>query len=193
MLFRSDNGKCYVVSSSEFNSRVSANAIVYDDNVNTIMFAHERTQVEDVNPLAVNAETLNRGVTGISSLNIFNIQSDLIDSDGNLIDNSRSNKIYTEKSYLFNNAEGRNVITLSNLLLGSDGEIVKPTSSNASELERTFGTPAIISYGRYSGYSEDSATASVIDEQRQMMLGHPSTVVSYAYAGTSSKDRKSVV
>ena len=79
-----DNGKCYVVSSSEFNSRVSANAIVYDDNVNTIMFAHERTQVEDVNPLAVNAETLNRGVTGISSLNIFNIQSDLIDSDGNL-------------------------------------------------------------------------------------------------------------
>ena len=179
-----DNGKCYVVSSSEFNSRVSANAIVYDDNVNTIMFAHERTQVEDVNPLAVNAETLNRGVTGISSLNIFNIQSDLIDSDGNLIDNSRSNKIYTEKSYLFNNAEGRNVITLSNLLLGSDGEIVKPTSSNASELERTFGTPAIISYGRYSGYSEDSATASVIDEQRQMMLGHPSTVVSYAYAGT---------
>ncbi|MDR2427236.1 MAG: hypothetical protein LBD46_08700 [Endomicrobium sp.] len=174
------NGNVYVTSSSKFNSIVVANALVYEQNVRTVLFAHERTQIEDRTPkgLPDNIKT--------DDLTIFSLQGELLDKDGNLLETKTENgdqgRLFTEKAYLLNNAEGRNLITLSNFLVDKNGEIVKvENDKGTNSIETLFGNPAIISFGEY-------AADAISEEQRQLMLGHPRTIVSYGYDGSLDFD-----
>ncbi|MFA7675103.1 MAG: hypothetical protein WCY38_03470, partial [Endomicrobiia bacterium] len=172
-----EDGKAYVTSSTNFNGRISANTIVYENNVNTVLFAHERTQIEDLNPLGISDDMLD-----VTTGNMFSLEELLLTEDGDLKD---TDKIQSEKSYILNNAEGRNVITLSNLMVDENGSIIKAESeSDATDFEKQFGYPSIISYSKYS-----QEEVTIDNERRQLNIGHPTVVVSYAYNDSLNFDQ----
>ena len=162
---------------STFTSRETARTVVYDNNVDTVLFAHERTQIEDTAQQRVSDTMLNSH----GSKTMFELSEQLLDENGDLVNADKIKK--KKKSFIFNNAEGRTVITLSNMDLDDKGNVIKADqNSSANDLEKKYGYPTIISYSKYSPQT------GVDDQRRQLNIGHPEVIASYAYDGSLDFD-----